>query len=720
MSPLAVAFVWHMHQPYYTDPVSRTALLPWARLHSTRSYYDMASLLEEFPDVRVTFNLVPSLLRQIEQYSHKEIHDPFRDVAEIPAADLEIRHKIFLLHFYFYTNWDTMIDPYPRYRELLNQRGRHHPEKEVEGRIREFSVQDYRDLQVWFNLTWMGFGARKKIPELNDLFEKGAWFSEEDKRLVLEAQDNILAEVIPLYRKLAQQGQIELTTSPFYHPILPLLIDSGCARRALPNLPLPAPFRHMEDAEAQISKAVQYHQNLFGKPPRGFWPSEGSVSPELIPILADAGLQWTATDEEILIHSLGAGRYRAEALYQPYRINLQGKEMNIIFRDKTLSNLISFSYSRRSSRDAAADLRNHLQGIESRTGSAGRPALCAIILDGENPWEYYPGGGEEFLRLTYGSFSGNLRTTTVSAYLDQYPAQESLPQLYTGSWINHNFDIWIGDKEENTAWELLSRARQDLSARQPASGDGQFDEAWEAIYRAEGSDWFWWFGDDFDSEQKPEFDRIFRLHLQNAYRLSGAEVPAEFLTPVRQREAAAWERGQSGFISPDISGSLSHFYEWQGAVHFNPATASGTMVTGSLSVNEIHYGQDRENFCRRVDPHFPFDSKHNQGLTLKLRFLSPAGYSVSIPLDSSEPKSYTLYRQKSGEQKEAVGTPSLLHLGEIGEMAIPLEFLQVRIGETLRFVIQIRQGSALLETFPFQGVFSLLLQPENERIWWGV
>ncbi|MBI3014233.1 MAG: hypothetical protein HYY65_04000 [Candidatus Tectomicrobia bacterium] len=435
MSPLAVAFVWHMHQPYYTDPVSRTALLPWARLHSTRSYYDMASLLEEFADVRVTFNLVPSLLRQIEQYSRQEIHDPFRDVAEIPASDLEIRHKIFLLRFFFYANRETMVDPYPRYRELLSQRGRHHQEKEVESRIREFSVQDYRDLQVWFNLTWMGFQARKKIPELNDLFEKGARFSEEDKRLVLEAQDRIVAEVIPLYRKLADQGRIELTTSPFYHPILPLLIDTGSARRALLNLPLPAPFRYPQDAEAQIRRAVQFHQDLFGKPPRGLWPSEGSVCPELIPILTEAGLQWTATDEEILIHSLGAGRYRSESLYQPYRVSHQGREISIIFRDKTLSNLISFSYSRRPSRDAAADLRNHLQGIESRLGSAEHPPLCAIILDGENPWEYYPGGGEEFLRLVYSSLTGNLRTTTVSAYLEQYPAQETLPTLFTGSWI---------------------------------------------------------------------------------------------------------------------------------------------------------------------------------------------------------------------------------------------------------------------------------------------
>lgn len=715
MSPLSVAFLWHMHQPYYADPVARTALLPWVRLHCTRSYYDMVSLLEDFPEVRATFNLVPSLLLQIEQYNEGKLDDFYREVTRIPATDLEVHHKIFLLSSFFSANWETMIDPYPRYRELLGRRGRHPEANEVESRLGEFSTRDYRDLQVWFNLTWMGFRARNRIPEVRALIDKGEGFSEEDKRLLLEAQDRILREVIPLYRKLSEAGRIELSTSPFYHPILPLLIDTECARRALPNLLLPESFRHPQDAQGQIRRSLEFHARLFGRPPRGIWPSEGSVSPELIPILADAGVQWTATDEEILIHSLG-GDYRSESLYQPYRVGRQGREVSILFRDKTLSNLISFSYSRRSPAEAAADLCNHLRAIQARTGDSG---LCTIILDGENPWEYYPGGGEEFLRRTYGFLSGSMKSTTIGAYLEEHPPRERIAQLFTGSWINHNFDIWIGSPEENSAWELLSQTREEIDRLLPSGSEGQLSEAWEEIYRAEGSDWFWWFGDDFHSDQKTDFDRLFRLHLQNAYRLAGTEPPVALLVPVLRREAVALDRAHSAFISPVINGDETHFYEWRGAVRFDPVTASGTMAAGSIAIKALYYGQDRENLYLRFDPHLPFASERNRGLQMILRFLDPPDYSLVVALDRPGPQRCTVERDQDRENAETERAEARAVLGEIGELALPLQALGARVGDTLRFVVHLRRGSSPLETFPFQGVFSLSLQPENERIWWG-
>lgn len=715
MSSLSVAFLWHMHQPYYADPQSRSAVLPWVRLHGTRSYYDMASLLEDFPRVRATFNLVPSLLLQIQQYNEGTLDDSFREATRIPAADLEPRHRLFLLRTFFFANWETMVDPYPRYRELLERRGRNPRPGEVESRLEEFSTRDYRDLQVWFNLTWMGFRARRRIPEIGALIEKGEGFSEEDKRLVLEAQARILSEVLPLYRSLSERGQIEITASPFYHPILPLLIDTGCARRALPNLPLPEPFRNPEDARAQIRKALEFHAALFGRPPRGIWPSEGSVCPELIPILADAGVQWTATDEEILIHSLG-GAYRFESLYQPYRASHEGREVAMVFRDKTLSNLISFSYSRRPSGEAAAELRHHLLGIQGRLG---RPGLCTVILDGENPWEYYPGGGEEFLRRTYDFLSETMSSTTIGGYLEQHSPRERLSRLFTGSWISHNFDIWIGAPEENTAWELLSRARQEVAQRQPESSNDRFAQAWEEIYRAEGSDWFWWFGDDFHSDQKADFDRLFRLHLQNAYRLAGADPPAALQIPVLRREAAALDQARSAFITPFVNGTETHYYEWRGAIRFDPATASGTMATGSQAVKTLYYGQDRENFYLRFDPRFPFSSEHNRGLEMTLRFLSPPGYSLVIPLDRPGPQSCAVARDPSAEGTPEATPGARAVLGEIGELGVPLSALRTRVGDALRFVVHLHRGSTPLETFPFQGVFSLRLQAENERIWWG-
>src|SRR5438309_878416 len=410
MKTAHICFLWHMHQPYYTDPVSGSSSMPWVRLHATKAYFDMASLLERFPTVRATVNLTPSLLVQLKELTSGSVRDLFLEHAQRPAAELSPPEQAFTVRHFFAANWGTMVRPYSRYHELLVKRGTDVTGQDLDRLARRFTPQDLLDLQVWHNLAWFGYGTVARHPRLAALRVKGRGFSEDDKREVLALQQDAVSQIIPLYRKLAESGQIELTTSPFYHPILPLLIDTDIAKRSRPETALPQRFQAPADAEAQIQKAVALHGELFGMPPAGLWPSEGSVCPEMAPILRRAGLRWMATDEGVL----------------------------------------------------------HL--LES-------------------------------VRVS---------TETISRFLDIVPPATRLEHLHSGSWINQDFKIWLGHQEDNRAWDLLRHTRARLVEMSHDLSPDQTREAWEELYAAEGSDWFWWYGDEFETDYKSEFDRLFR------------------------------------------------------------------------------------------------------------------------------------------------------------------------------------------------------------------
>ena len=300
MKNARVCFLWHMHQPYYTDPVTRSASMPWVRLHATKAYFDMVYLLEKYPAVHATFNFTPSLLLQLKEIGDGTVQDLFLKHAQRPAANLSQEEQAFLIQHYFSINWATMIRPFPRYHELLVKRGLDIEGQDLPRLARQFTTQDLLDLQVWFNLAWFGYGAITRYPRLAALRAKNRGFTEEEKQEVLALQRTTVQEIVPMYRRLAERGQIELTTTPFFHPILPLVLDTEHARRARPDLMLPSRFRAPEDAEAQLRQAMEYHRATFGSSPAGLWPSEGSVCPELIPLLSRVGLRWLATDEGIL------------------------------------------------------------------------------------------------------------------------------------------------------------------------------------------------------------------------------------------------------------------------------------------------------------------------------------------------------------------------------------------------------------------------------------
>ena len=470
--PLYIAFIWHMHQPCYRDLVSGECTMPWVRLHGSKDYLDMVSLLADFPNLHQTFNLVPSLIDQLEEYGAPQRRsDHLLELSRKPAAELTDSEKRAILEQCFMANVEQMIKPHGRYDDLFAKRGAVVGEADWPGVLKRFKTQDYLDLQVWFNLVWIDPWLRRQEPVLAQLEAKGSRFTESEKQDLLDRQLGILTRIIPAYREAQARGQVELTTSPYYHPILPLVCDLKNAQVALLRLALPeATFRHPEDARWQTSRAIARHEQVFGRRPAGMWPPEGSVSEDVVRLAIEHGLRWIATDEEILWRTVKTAR-SPSMLYRPHLLRRKGGSTAIIFRDRELSDLIGFVYSQWEASVAIQDFLKRLEGIHQQFRAEPAPALVGIILDGENAWESYPQDGHPFLRGLYEALSRDerFRLVTVSEFLDLCPVdqQPSLPELFAGSWIDGNFATWIGHSEKNAAWSHLARMRQDLVAARP-------------------------------------------------------------------------------------------------------------------------------------------------------------------------------------------------------------------------------------------------------------
>ncbi|MFO1022163.1 MAG: glycoside hydrolase family 57 protein [Planctomycetales bacterium] len=643
MQTISLALFWHQHQPYYPDDLSGENLMPWVRLHGTKDYYGMALHLKEVPEFHCTINLVPSLLQQLLGYTEGGKSDRHLDVSRMPADGLSQADACYLLDNFFMASSDNMIRPYHRYWELFMQRG--FSVDTAEKALSRFSERDLRDLQIWNNLTWIHPLEFTRDPDLNAFRQKGRHWSEAEKNWLLDKQLQILRQIIPLHRELAESGQVELTTTPFYHPILPLLWDKRLARQAMPHCALPKALESYHvDAQTHLKKAIDFHTKVFGQPPKGMWPSEGSVAQEIIPAIAEAGIQWIATDEEILSFSTNGWVSRdaqgylrhPEMLYRPWRLEEQGHQLQIVFRDHGLSDLIGFHYQRSHPVTAAQDLLGKVESIgravENKVGD--RPPLVSIILDGENCWEYYPDGGVDFLRTLYQSCAKHpvIRSTTLGEYTSKHPATDKISHLFAGSWISHNFAIWIGHHEDNTAWDLLHQTRHFLLEEQARGRHSQaeLDRAWEEIYIAEGSDWFWWFGDDHSSAQDALFDQLFRKHLQNVYNVLGEPFPTQLSRPITTQERKVIHTTPKAFLKVKIDGRRTYF-EWLDAGQYVSGNERGTMTLVSESlIREVYFGFDQERMLLRIDT----AGKAIQDMAgldeLRLGFLEPQGFMLRI------------------------------------------------------------------------------------------
>jgi len=722
-NPLYVSFVWHMHQPYYKDPSTDIYRLPWVRLHGTKDYLDMLEILKDFPAIRQNFNLVPSLLEQLNDYTDNNAQDAFLDATRKRASDLSPDDKIFILENFFLAHWGNMIKPFPRYYELLVKRGTHFIKGDLVRMIKYFSETDFLDLQVLFNLCWIDPFFRGNDPFLKMLAEKGRNYTEDEKDALIGKQKDILKRIIPAYREMASTGQVELSSSPFYHPITPLLCNTDIARVAMPGVNLPRQrFSHPEDAQKQIEMGIEYFEKVFSYRPTGMWPSEGSVSEQALKIMSSYGIQWIATDEGVLAHSLrkslrdiSGNLTDPQILYRPYRFD----DVSIVFRDHTLSDLIGFVYSQWDPKKAADDLIAKLLHIRN-TLPMDRPRLVSIILDGENAWEHYNNDGRDFFLYLYEGLSREerLKTITVSEFIKEYDKGERLEYLYPGSWINANFGIWIGHEEDNLSWNYLTDTRESLEQFQKDNPHADLEKAWKSIYIAEGSDWNWWYGDEHTTDTQEEFDELFRLNLMQVYREMGKEIPAALFVPVLRHDRKITPTLLiRGFIQPNIDGLVTSYYEWYQGAQVDVKKSGGSMHKSESLINSIYYGFNKDFLFLRLDPKIPFD-EFEEGTEFSIITSIPSEIKITVPLKGMRGNKATLF-EKSNDVWIMIKEITEVAIMDIFEIGISFADLKAKKEDEIHLYISISKDNEEMERCPWRGHLSITVpSPDFEALMW--
>ena len=545
---------WHMHQPDYRDTVNNEYVLPWTYLHAIKDYSDMAFHLEANPKARVTFNFVPILLEQLEDYSHQfkknEIRDPLLSLlVHENLAGLDQEQCQLVVQSCFKSHHEKMLSPFPHYQRLL-QIYQLVEKMACNDEFHYLSGQYKADLLVWYHLAWCGESLRRNNKVIQSLMTKGVLFTLEDRRQLFNVIGETISGLIPRYKVLMQRKQIEISTTPYYHPILPLLLDFKSTLDAMPYAPLPQYVNYAggyNRAVEHVVTAKKFHANLFGEEPNGMWPAEGGVSAAALSLMAEHGVKWAATGQTVLVNSLLKSHLsvadKNEYLYQPYRITNGKHDILCFFRDDNLSDKIGFEYAKMHTPDAIKDFiqtLEHIQQSETLEASNNQSRVVSVILDGENAWEYYPYNGYYFLSELYEALANHpdIEMTTFSDMVELYQSKQyktkritapALPQVAAGSWVYGTFSTWIGSKDKNLAWDLLCIAKKtydsvlskgDLNADQLVACERQL-----AI--CEGSDWFWWFGDYNSSDSVASFDKLYRLNLINLYTLLQQPIPDE-------------------------------------------------------------------------------------------------------------------------------------------------------------------------------------------------
>lgn len=695
MPHIHVCFLWHMHQPYYKDLVTGEYKLPWTRMHALKDYYGMVKILDEFPEIHQTFNLVPSMLAQIEEYASGLAVDPFLRAALKPADELTQSDQEFILHYFFQANPSRMIARYKRYTEL-------HDAWQASGRSwararRFFDTRAFRDLQVLSQLSWFDEEFLTHDPLVRSLVAKERDYSYEDQKALGARQTEICGKIIPVYREFAAKGQIELSTTPFYHPILPLICDTNVADIAHPYVPLPPRFRYPQDAREQLDLACRYMKQKIGKAPAGLWPSEGSVSDEVLHLAAEAGFRWFSTDNGVLGRTLGVTP-DPQNTYRPYKWKQGGHEIYGLFRDHYLSDLVGFVYSRMGAEEAATHFLDRIRENCRPILARGEDALVPIFLDGENAWEYYHESGREFLRELYRRITEDpvMQAPTITEALDRIPARD-IDHIFPGSWINANFDVWIGAEEDNRSWEYLLKARQTYEQVKNSPAWEQIPEekrrlAHEELLIAEGSDWNWWYGPEHDSANRPDFDQLYRSHLANIYTLLNLSPPDELSRPILKLTVATEQDPPTGPVKATIDGEVTSYFEWLGAGIYRVDHRSGAMHGQRFFVQELRFGSDGHNLFLRLDF---VDGAASPDTEIRLT-VEPADHSA-------QPVTRAMSLSGSEESEQGVECA----YGRVCEIRASLPAFHVAAGHDLRFQLSLWQNGLPMEALPAQGWIEL-------------
>ncbi len=722
MSRVNLVILWHMHQPQYRDPASGEYMLPWTRLHALKDYWGMVRVLGEFPGVHATFNFVPLLASQIEEYASGKFKEPWYEIAFAPAESLRHEQKRELLERAFHVN-ENYLRRWPRYAELHSRS----LSGGVETCLAHFNVGDWRDLQFLSQLAWTDEEYLAKDPVVTALSAKGSGFTEDDKSALREKQRELMNAVLPEYRLASERGQIEISTTPYYHPILPLVCDTDIARVSNPHTPLPhPPFRYPEDAREQLVRARAFHERVFGKSPAGLWPSEGSVSDQSLEIAMELGFKWFATDEGVLGRTRNIGFWRDAGgypengpdLYSPWRLVLGSLEMTGFFRDHYLSDLVGFVYSRMDAGAAAADLHNRIRAIGERE-PAGRTATVSLILDGENAWEYFPGNGREFLRQFYRRIEQDpeIRALTASEAMEAAQGRPALQGIFPASWIGANFDVWIGHAEDVRAWDLLRDAREAYAAAAVRIGNGSAADraglarAYESVLAAEGSDWNWWYGPEHASSNDAEFDALFRKHLTEIYSALGEQAPYALAHPIKHPPERAQRETPTAYLDVKVDGRESTYFEWLGAGFYSTDLHTSAMHGRIFVFSACYYGFGPEHLFLRVDP-VPEAIAEMPEFQLRLTLWDSRETRVTLGFEKNKLASCVV--EQGGAcllHPEQLVTAAYEKILEVS-FARELFDLHGRRGE-LMFSVALWKGGLPVDALPSEGMLAIALGEEN-------
>jgi alpha-amylase/alpha-mannosidase (GH57 family) len=639
----------------------------------------------------MTINVTPVLMEQLDDYSKPTFNDRILDVVRAPADSLSASEIATLLDHVFKLHVPTMIHPFPRYRELKNI---------LEGsRAKKVHESEIRDLQALYLLTWTGPHLRRS-PEIAEILRKGKGFDERDKETLFETCHRAVREVIPVYREASQRGRVEISTTPYYHPILPLLIDCEAARESRPGVDLDeVSFHFPQDARWHVEEAVRAYEARFGKRPAGMWPAEGSVSGPALDILAESGMRWAATDEAVLARSLGSFPLHEEERHRPYPYG----QIIVFFRDRELSDRVGFVYSSWDPERAADDLVGRLLGIRDRLGRRERSACVSIILDGENPWEYYPDSGVGFLSRFYRSLATTpgLESVSMGDPALKEIAAPRLQRVVPGSWIDANFDTWIGEPSKNRAWKCLASARSKLAAEAPSAPLPR------EVYRAEGSDWFWWLGPGHDTPYEASYENLFRTNLLEAMRKLGVEPP-EILKHAGRIIQSPTYQPPLYLFTPRIQGRPGNYYEWIAAGWYLPG--EGSFHRSQRILGRARFGFDLERFYLRVEGQLDAIRKASEPVAVEVEFARP------FPRRFRYENGKLLLESGNGtssDSRRSVDSRGVVAVGSVVEGGFPLEEIGVKPGDSLEFAVAVRVGGETVDRLPQSGHVTVAVPPRD-------
>ena len=715
MKKLSLAIYWHMHQPVYE--IEGTYLMPWSRLHAVKDYLDMALFLDRYPNLKLNFNVVPALMDTVIDYCNGK-HDIHSELTITDVETMPDEEKAFVLNNFFSPKFETMLYKSENYKNLYQKR---YAKDFCD--LKDFDNRELSDLMALFNLVWIDPIHFNRYPRLQELWNKQYNYTLEDRVEIIEIQRQIMREIIPTYRKFIAEGRIELSTSPYYHPVLPILADiKNATKSVMTTEGLPSSLGMLEDARLQIKKALDRVEEILGARPKGIWPPELCIGAKTLDLLAKEGVSWTVSDEGILSDSINFDFIRdfkgnlsdPYHLLKVYEYQTKTNPINIIFRDRSIPNLINFEYAGIDSKMAASDLYDKIKVMQNKLlVSPDEEHLLTIALDGENCWENYQNDGNDFLNNFYTLLENDetLETTLVSDYIEKDKHKKTLTKIHSGSWIDKTFQYWIGEPTKNKAWTYLKEAKDTFENFAKENKDNPLIAvAQRELLIAEGSDWFWWYGEPNNSGQDFVFDYMFRERLKNIYLSLNLQYP-EYLNESLITKIEMPFKHPTGVITPRMDGFTSSYDDWYHSG--NISLLDGPVFRENKNVDKIHFGCDGDNVYFRLHVNkgsgeSGFIERINQ-FYIYMRNATNIGNRAYIRLISKTDNPYPILREKFEHEltltllKDTLYPPRLtscLHpnmwtlanpegikivYNDVIDITIPFDLLGVQKGETIEF-----------------------------------